>query len=117
MERDRPPEISEIRQRVLAAFREGQLSSYERPTPTGSALQILALAKAEMERWLETNGETADALRLFSLILESLTQYASAINILERLSASGYARRDDLKRLARCRISLRESVSKAEESR
>jgi len=99
--------INEIKRLVLQAFKEGKLSTYERPTPSGEALELLAQARRRIEEHISHFGPNLDALRLLALIQESLKQYASAIETLQRvIDQSNPPNRDDLKRLAMCRQNL-----------
>src|ERR1043165_4590051 len=101
---DAPLTLEGIRERMLAAFSLGKLTSYERETPKGEALRLLALARRDVEDWIASNGESADSIRLLALIQESLKQYASAVQTLESLAQKGWADHRDLKRLAACRV-------------
>ena len=100
-----------IKQRVVSAFREGKLSSYDRQPPAGAALETLALAKRDTEALIAGGDTSPDVYRMLSLIQESLTQYVSAARTLEKLAANHTATRADLKRLALCRAAAAKQSS------
>jgi tetratricopeptide (TPR) repeat protein len=97
-------ELRSVQKALEEALSLSQQGSYQRRAPADRAVPLLNDVKERLERWIEENGESLEALRALAVCQEALLLYGDAIATLERiLVLFSPPDRKDLKRLAACR--------------